>query len=80
IDTPLGRTTVHQRLLGPITADGVVIGVIELGRAGVSPARSLEMALLLQCAEPIGIALRAALLNAQLVELLEETQRQSEEL
>ncbi|MEN4950343.1 response regulator [Stenotrophomonas sp. TWI819] len=80
IDTPLGRTTVHQRLLGPITADGVVIGVIELGRAGVSPARGLEMALLLQCAEPIGIALRAALLNAQLVELLEETQRQSEEL
>jgi len=68
IDTPLGRTTVHQRLLGPITADGVVIGVIELGRAGVSPARSLEMALLL------------SLLNAQLVELLEETQRQSEEL
>ncbi len=80
IDTLLGRTTVHQRLLGPITADGVVIGVIELGRAGVSPARGLEMALLLQCAEPIGIALRAALLNAQLVELLEETQRQSEEL
>ncbi|NYF34804.1 response regulator [Stenotrophomonas sp. JAI102] len=80
IDTPLGRTTVHQRLLGPITADGLVIGVIELGRAGVSPARSLEMALLLQCAEPIGIALRASLLNAQLVELLEETQRQSEEL
>ncbi|MFI8716607.1 response regulator [Stenotrophomonas sp. NPDC077464] len=80
IETALGRTPVHQRLLGPITADGVVVGLIELGRAGVSPARSLELDLLLQCAEPVGMALRTALLRAQLVELLEETQRQSEEL
>ena len=80
IDTPLGRSIVRQRLLGPITADGVVVGVVELGRAGVSPARALELALLLQCAEPVGVALRAALMRAQLVELLEETQRQSEEL
>lgn len=80
IETPLGRSVVRQRLLGPITADGAVVGVVELGRAGVSPARALELELLLQCAEPIGVALRAALLRAQLVELLEETQRQSEEL
>jgi signal transduction histidine kinase/DNA-binding response OmpR family regulator len=80
IETALGRTVVHQRLLGPITADGAVVGLIELGRAGVSPARSLELELLLQCAEPVGMALRTALLRAQLVELLEETQRQSEEL
>ena len=80
IETALGRTRVHQRLLGPITADGVVVGLIELGRAGVSPARSLELELLRQCAEPVGMALRTALLRAQLVELLEETQRQSEEL
>ncbi|MGN7838949.1 response regulator [Stenotrophomonas sp. 22385] len=80
IETALGRTPVHQRLLGPITADGVVIGLVELGRAGVSPARALELELLLQCAEPLGVALRTALLRAQLVELLEETQRQSEEL
>jgi len=80
IQTPLGRSVVRQRLLGPITADGVVMGVVELGRAGVSPARALELELLLQCAEPVGVALRAALMRAQLVELLEETQRQSEEL
>jgi len=80
IESALGRTPVHQRLLGPITADGVVVGLVELGRAGASPARSLELDLLLQCAEPIGMALRTALLRAQLVELLEETQRQSEEL
>jgi len=80
IETALGRTPVHQRLLGPITADGVVVGLIELGRAGVSPARSLELELLLQCAEPVGVAMRTSLLRAQLVELLEETQRQSEEL
>ncbi|WP_315386988.1 response regulator [uncultured Stenotrophomonas sp.] len=80
IETALGRTVVHQRLLGPITADGVVIGLIELGRAGASPARSLELELLVQVAEPVGMAMRTALLRAQLVELLEETQRQSEEL
>jgi len=80
IESTLGRTPVHQRLLGPITADGVVVGLIELGRAGASPVRSLELDLLLQCAEPVGMAVRTALLRAQLVELLEETQRQSEEL
>ncbi len=80
IETALGRARVHQRLLGPITADGVVVGMVELGRAGVSPARSLELDLLRVCAEPVGMALRTALLRAQLVELLEETQRQSEEL
>ncbi len=80
IETPLGMTPVHQRLLGPITADGKVIGLVELGRAGASPARTLELELLTQVAEPIGVAMRAALLREQLVELLEETQRQSEEL
>ncbi|WP_282295876.1 response regulator [Stenotrophomonas sp. PS02289] len=80
IETPLGMTQVHQRLLGPITADGKVIGMIELGRVGASPARALELDLLTQVAEPIGVAMRAALLREQLVELLEETQRQSEEL
>ena len=80
IETPLGMTQVHQRLLGPVTADGKVIGMIELGRVGASPARALELELLTQVAEPIGVALRAALLREQLVELLEETQRQSEEL
>ncbi len=80
IETPMGLTPVHQRLLGPITADGKVIGMIELGRVGASPARALELELLIQVAEPIGVALRAALLREQLVELLEETQRQSEEL
>jgi signal transduction histidine kinase/DNA-binding response OmpR family regulator len=80
IETALGRTPVHQRLLGPVTADGVVVGLVELGRAGASPARALELELLTQCAEPLGVAMRTALLRAQLVELLEETQRQSEEL
>jgi signal transduction histidine kinase/CheY-like chemotaxis protein len=80
VETPLGLTPVQQRLLGPITADGKVVGLVELGRVGMSPARDLELELLLQVGEPIGVALRAALLREQLVELLEETQRQSEEL
>lgn len=80
IETALGMTAVHQRLLAPITADGRVVGMLELGRSGESPARALELDLLVQVAEPIGVALRASLLRQQLVELLEETQRQSEEL
>jgi signal transduction histidine kinase len=42
--------------------------------------RDLDRELLERCAETIGMALRASLLRAQLVVLLEESQRQGEEL
>lgn len=58
-----------------------MIGILELGRAAAPGiARTREEELLARCGENIGLALRTALLRAQLVALLEETQRQSEEL
>ncbi|WP_303638949.1 response regulator [Stenotrophomonas tuberculopleuritidis] len=80
VESSLGRVPVRERILAPISSDGAAVGVIELGRvaAGIDP--SLDDELLERCADTIGIALRTALLRAQLVVLLEESQRQGEEL
>ncbi|HEL5400343.1 TPA: response regulator [Stenotrophomonas maltophilia] len=80
LQTSLGRLPVRERILAPISSDGAVVGVIELGRARIGGQRSLDDELLERCAETIGMALRASLLRAQLVVLLEESQRQGEEL
>ncbi|MGF6417163.1 signal transduction histidine kinase/DNA-binding response OmpR family regulator [Stenotrophomonas sp. AN71] len=80
LQTSLGRLPVRERILAPISSDGVVVGVIELGRAALGDQRSLDEELLERCAETIGMALRTALLRAQLMALLEESQRQGEEL
>lgn len=80
LQTSLGRLPVRERILAPISSDGAVVGVIELGRARVGEQRELDRELLERCAETIGMALRASLLRAQLVVLLEESQRQGEEL
>lgn len=80
LQTSLGRLPVRERILAPISSDGAVVGVIELGRARIGEQRSLDDELLERCAETIGMALRASLLRAQLVVLLEESQRQGEEL
>ena len=47
---------------------------------GAGEQRDLDRELLERCADTIGMALRASLLRAQLVVLLEESQRQGEEL
>ncbi|MBB3801538.1 CheY-like chemotaxis protein [Xanthomonas arboricola] len=81
IASGLGQSACTELLLAPVTADGRVIGLVELGRVtGAQTAGSREQELLARCGENIGLALRTALLRAQLVALLEETQRQSEEL
>lgn len=81
IASGLGQSGCTELLLAPVTADGRVIGLVELGRVtGAQTAGSREQELLARCGENIGLALRTALLRAQLVALLEETQRQSEEL
>lgn len=80
LQTSLGRLPVRERILAPISSDGAVVGVIELGRARVGEQRELDRELLERCAETIGMALKASLLRAQLVVLLEESQRQGEEL
>lgn len=80
LQTSLGRLPVRERILAPISSDGAVVGVIELGRTRVGEQDRLDVELLERCAETIGMALRASLLRAQLVVLLEESQRQGEEL
>ncbi|WP_049457216.1 response regulator [Stenotrophomonas maltophilia] len=80
LQTSLGRLPVSERILAPISSDGTVVGVIELGRTQAGGQRDLDRELLERCGETIGMALRASLLRAQLVVLLEESQRQGEEL
>lgn len=80
LQTSLGRLPVRERILAPISSDGAVVGIIELGRTRVGEQDRLDVELLERCAETIGMALRASLLRAQLVVLLEESQRQGEEL
>ncbi|MBA0445922.1 response regulator [Stenotrophomonas maltophilia] len=80
LQTSLGRLPVRERILAPISSDGAVVGIVELGRTRVGEQERLDVELLERCAETIGMALRASLLRAQLVVLLEESQRQGEEL
>ncbi|WP_115561616.1 response regulator [Xanthomonas arboricola] len=81
IASGLGQSACQELLLAPVTADGRVIGLLELGRVtDAQTSGSREQELLARCGENIGLALRTALLRAQLMALLEETQRQSEEL
>ena len=77
----LGTSAPGELLLAPVTVEGECIGAFELGRMGseVVPAR-LALKLIRAAGEPIGVALRAANVRQQLVDLLEETQRQSAEL
>ncbi|CAM4365966.1 response regulator [Stenotrophomonas lactitubi] len=80
LQTSLGRVPVRERILAPISSDGAVVGVIELGRSVVGEQRALDDELLERCAETIGMALRTSMLRGQLMVLLEESQRQGEEL
>ncbi len=80
VQSSLGQIAVRERLVAPVSSDGVAVGVLELGRDQISLDASLLRELLERCSDSIGMALRASLLRAQLVTLLEESQRQGEEL
>jgi len=80
IDSGLGRSAPVDLFLAPVTADGHVVGALELGRSASDDAGTRALALLERCMDTIGVALRTAQLRSELIELLEETQRQSEEL
>ena len=80
VESALGRSPASELLLAPITADGAASGALELGRTASTVEGGLALELLRRCSEKIGVALRTAQLRAHLIELLEETQRQSEEL
>ncbi|WP_144146799.1 response regulator [Paraburkholderia sp. BCC1884] len=80
IGSALGDGHPSQIFVTPLTADGVVVGALELGFAsGQRPLDETEQ-LVEGVAESIGMALRSASYRARLEKLLEETQRQSEQL
>jgi signal transduction histidine kinase/DNA-binding response OmpR family regulator len=79
IGSALGDSLPTTVVAAPLTSDGGVVGVIELGFAG-KPAMDDIVAVMGAVAQKAGMALRAARYRSRLHQLLEESQRQSEEL
>ncbi|AKJ29847.1 response regulator [Caldimonas brevitalea] len=80
VSSALGQGAPRSLLIAPMKADRRVVAVIELGFVSATANGDAIRQLALKIADPIGAALRSALYRERLVELLEETQRQSEEL
>ncbi len=80
VRSALGASTPVRLVVAPVRADGRVAGVVELGSLDPGLDTARIVAILDSVGETIGVALNAAHYREQLVELLEETQRQSEEL
>jgi CheY-like chemotaxis protein/CHASE3 domain sensor protein len=78
VSSGLGKSRARHLVVAPLTADGIPVGVIELGLLRPLPPHGLE--LLERAAEPVGLALRATKDRRDLRDALEETQRQAEEL
>ncbi|MEI6948729.1 response regulator [Paraflavisolibacter sp. H34] len=78
IRSGLGSTAPTHLLLCPFFFEDQLKGVVEI--AAVQPFSSLHLQFLETAAENLGIAFHAAQSRQQLKELLEETQRQTEEL
>jgi CheY-like chemotaxis protein/CHASE3 domain sensor protein len=78
ITSALGRGAPREILIAPATADGTVHAIIELGFLRTLHPEDLE--LLSRVSETLGVAIRASKDRTRLEELLEETQRQGEEL
>ncbi len=78
LTSALGEARPRHVIIAPTSAEGHVNGVIELGYLDAVGADERE--LLEQVAELLGMALRSAAYRRHLEELLEETQRQTEEL
>ena len=78
LGSALGQGNPRHLVIAPLTADGRVNGVVELGF--IQPPSPLVGELLARAAEHVGVALRSANYRSHLQILLEETQRQAEEL
>lgn len=76
----LGSATASKVVIAPLFADGEMAGVIEMGFVGDDNRFDDTREMIELAAEGMGMALRSSRYRARLVELLEETQRQSEEL
>lgn len=80
VQSGLGRMRPAAIAIVPLTAEGDVIGAIEVALTGDSVRAELVVALFRSVAEAVGTAFRSALYRQQLQQLLEETQQQSEVL
>ena len=78
INSGLGEIAPRHILVYPFLFDNIVKGIIEIGT--VQELSDLQMQLLNAVSGNIGIAFNSSQSRMQLKELLEETQRQSEEL
>ncbi|TCK38558.1 multi-sensor hybrid histidine kinase [Paraburkholderia sp. BL8N3] len=76
----LGSAVASKVVIAPLFADGDLAGAIEVGFVGGEGRFDDTRELLDIASEGMGMALRSARYRTRLVELLEETQRQSEEL
>ncbi|KIG10164.1 response regulator [Caballeronia concitans] len=76
----LGAAAATRVVIAPLYADGDVAGALEIGFVGNEGRFDDARALLEMASEAMGMAMRSARYRTRLVELLEETQRQSEEL
>jgi signal transduction histidine kinase/CheY-like chemotaxis protein len=80
VGSALASAPASHCVIAPMMADGKVTGVLEVGFIGDDNAFVDTRELLENAAEAMGMALRSAQYRSRMVELLEETQRQSEEL
>ena len=80
VGSALASAPASHCVIAPMMADGDVTGVLEVGFIGDENAVNDTRELLENAAEAMGMALRSAQYRSRMVELLEETQRQSEEL
>ena len=80
VSSALGRTSANEVIAAPLTAEGDVVGVVELGFVTMRRDTADAVELLERLGESVGMTLRAAAYRGRLERLLGETQRQSEEL
>jgi len=78
VSSSLGAHVPRELLVAPLSAGGLVNGVVEL--AFFRRLEEHEVELVALVADAVGTALRSARYRANVQELLEETQRQAEEL
>ncbi|MGZ4974538.1 MAG: response regulator, partial [Limisphaerales bacterium] len=78
VGSALGEASPRHLLIAPVTIEGKVNGVVELGFFGDMDPRHEQ--LLSRVSESIAVAIRSAKYRTRLQELLKATQQQSEEL
>ncbi len=78
IGSAMGRDKPRHLVIAPAIADDIALGVLELGF--LDPVGPDVLTFLEQAAGAIGVALRSAQMRSDLRDLVERTQRQSDEL